>query len=421
MNVQEALAYIHSTCRKGSVPGLDRTRTLLRAMGDPQRELKFVHIAGTNGKGSTAAMTAGILRAAGYTVGLYTSPFIFTFHERMQVNGENITDGELAEITAQVQPLARAMADPPTEFELVTCIAFEFFRRRRCDVVCLETGMGGAVDATNIIDPPPVAVLTNIGLDHTDLLGNTLEEIAAVKSGIIKAGTIAVTYRDQPSVEAVIRARCREVGATWMPADFDGIRLRRASLAGQVFSWGPYEDLELPLLGQHQLRNAAVVLSVVEALGQRGFAVSEENVRAGLRSVSWPGRFELVSRQPDFIVDGGHNPQCIQALVKNVRDYLDGRQLTILTGVMADKDYGDMYEDMAQFAARFVTVAPPHPRALPARELKGYLERFGRPVTACDNIAQGVDLAKEQAGPDGVVLAYGSLYMVGEIENAARK
>lgn len=420
MTVEEALVYIHSVCWKGSIPGLSRTRELLRRMGDPQKELKFIHIAGTNGKGSTAAMSANILRKAGYHVGLYTSPYIFKFHERMQVDGESISDEELAEITEFVKPMAETMEDHPTEFELVTCIAFEFFKRRHVDVVSLEVGLGGELDSTNVIDPPLVSVITNIGLDHTELLGDTLEKIAATKSGIIKAGSQAVTYREIPSVEAVFEARCKEVGAAWTPADFDSIRLESASLEGQVFDWGPYKALELPLLGDHQLKNAAVVLTTMTVLRRLGWQISDEAIREGLATVSWPGRFELVAKKPLFIVDGGHNPQCIEALVKNVRDYLGGRKLTILTGVLADKDYGDMYAEMSQFAAEFVTVTPPNPRALDAKDLKVYLERFGKPVTACETVADGVKLAKEKAGPDGVVLAYGSLYMVAELETAAR-
>ena len=420
MTPEEALTYIHSVCWKGSIPGLGRTQELLQKMGNPQNQLQFVHIAGTNGKGSTAAMTASILRKAGYRTGLYTSPYIFRFHERMQVDGQCISDDELAEITEFVKPLAESMEDHPTEFELVTCIAMEYFKRHHCDVVSLEVGMGGELDSTNVIQSPLVAVLTNIGLDHTDFLGDTLEKICETKSKIIKPGSIAVTYREKPSVEAVIEARCREVGARWMPADFDAIHLISASLEGQIFDWGPYEKLHLPLLGQHQLYNAAVVLTIVNALREKGLAISDEAVRTGIASVSWPGRFELVARNPLFIVDGGHNPQCIEALVHNVRDYLNGRTLTILTGVLADKDYSDMYADMAQYAACFVTVTPPNPRALEAKDLAAYLSRYGKPVQAAETVEAGVALAKELAGPEGVVLAYGSLYMVGDIEAAAR-
>ena len=211
------------------------------------------------------------------------------------------------------------------------------------------------------------------------------------------------------------------MGADWTKADFDSIELLSASLEGQVFNWGPYKELHLPLLGQHQLKNAATVLTIIQVLRKRGWNIPDEALREGLATVSWPGRFELVAREPLFIVDGGHNPQCIEALVNNVRDYLGDRKLVILSGVLRDKDFNQMYKDMVPFATEMVTVTPNNPgRAMPAAELKAYLEQFGKPVTACDKIADGVRLAKQKAGKDGVVLAYGSLYMVGDIENAAR-
>ena len=421
MNLEQTLEYIHGNYWNGGTFGLGRVRQLLDLMGNPQRDLKFIHIAGTNGKGSTASMSANILQKAGYTVGLYTSPYIFRFHERMQVNGECISDEELIEITQWIKSLADTMESQPSEFELVTCIAFVYFKRHKCDIVSLEVGLGGEFDATNTIGAPEVAVLTNIGLDHTELLGDTLEKIAETKAKIIKHGCSVVTYREPASVEAVFEARCKEVGADWTKADFDSIELVSASLEGQVFHWGPYKELHLPLLGQHQLKNAATVLTVMQVLRKRGWNISDDAIRQGLATVSWPGRFELVARNPLFIVDGGHNPQCIEALVNNVRDYLGGRKLVILTGVLADKDYSEMYRDMVPFATEIVTMTPPNPRALTAQALKAYLDQFGKPVTACDTIAEGVALAKKLAGKDGVVLAYGSLYMVGEIENEAKR
>ena len=210
MTAQEALNYIHSIARPGSPMGLYRTRDLLKRLGDPQKQMKYIHIAGTNGKGSTAAMTASILQQAGLRVGLYTSPFINRFNERMMVNGEMISDEDLAAVTQAVMPHAEAMAEPPTEFELVSCIAFLYFARQHCDVVVLEVGMGGALDATNVIDPPLVSVITNIGLDHTEVLGDTVEKIAATKAGIFKEGGRAVVYRGRPSVEQVFEDGCRE-------------------------------------------------------------------------------------------------------------------------------------------------------------------------------------------------------------------
>ena len=419
MNVSEALSYIHSVCWKGSIPGLSRTRELLAKMGNPEKKLRFVHIAGTNGKGSTAAMLAAILRQAGYVTGLYTSPYIIKFHERMQVNGEMISDEELCTITEYIRPLAESMTESPTEFELVTCIAMEYFVRRGCQIVVMEVGMGGELDSTNVIAAPEASVICNIGLDHTEVLGDTLEKIAQQKAGIIKPGCPAVIYRAAPSVEAVFEEKCRAVGSELHKADFDAIRLHTHDLTGQVFDFGRFQALHLPLLGEHQLKNAAVVLTTADVLKARGWAITDENIRQGLATVRWPGRFELLRKDPLFIVDGGHNPQCIEALVQNIRQYLAGRPLTVLTGVLADKDYHCMYADVArQFAARFVTVTPPNPRALDAQALAEYLRQFGKPVTACDSVDAGVREAIRQAGPDGVVLAYGSLYMVGDIEAA---
>lgn len=419
MTVQEALTYIHSYFWKGSIPGLSRTQALLKLLGNPEKKLRFIHVAGTNGKGSTAAMLASILRCAGYRTGLYTSPYINRFHERMQVDGEEISDEDLCEITAYVKPFAETMEDHPTEFELVSCIAFEYFARKGCEIVVLEVGMGGELDSTNVIDPPEAAVITNIGLDHTEELGDTLEKIAAAKAGIIKPGCQTVIYRTIPSVEAVFEERCKAVGAVLHKADFDSIQLRRHDFTGQVFDTAVYKELELPLLGGHQLRNAAVVLQTVEALKEKGWRITEQNIRDGLKSVRWPGRFEVLGYKPLFLVDGGHNPQCIEALTANIRDYLAGRPLTVLTGVMADKDYNCMYPSVAPFAERFVSVTPENPRALSAEDLKTYLSQFGKPVTACPKVKDGVAEAVRQAGPDGVVLAYGSLYMTGDIRAAA--
>ena len=421
MNVSEALEYIHSVSWKGSIPGLSRTRELLGKMGNPEKKLKFIHIAGTNGKGSTAAMLASVLKQAGYITGLYTSPYILKFHERMQVNGEMITDAELCEITEFIRPLADSCAEQPTEFELVTCIAMEFFARRGCQIVSLEVGLGGELDSTNVIEAPEVAVICNIGLDHTDILGDTPEQIADAKAGIIKGGCDCVIYRAQPSVEAVFEKKCKQVGARLHKADFAAITPVSHGLDGQTFDFGHLRNIELPLLGEHQLLNAAVVLTCVDVLRQRGWRISDGQLREGIRTVSWSGRFELLRREPLFFVDGGHNPQCIEALVRNIRQYLQDRPLTILTGVLADKDYHCMYSNVAPFAARFVTVTPPNPRALPAQELSQYLARFQKPVTACDSVQNGVREAIRLAGKDGTVLAYGSLYMAGQIKEAVKK
>jgi len=263
-----------------------------------------------------------------------------------------------------------------------------------------------------------VAVITNIGLDHTDILGHTLEEIAVNKAGIIKDGGNAVIYRGKPSVEAVFEKACAEKNVKLKKANFDGLQLKSHNLFEQVFDCGAYKDLHLPLLGDHQLHNAAVVLAVAETLVEKGWKITEENIYDGIRDVSWPGRFDIVSRDPLFIIDGGHNPQCLEALVKNIEDYLKGRRVIALTGVLADKDYGDMYKPVMPFIEQFVCVTPPNPRRLPAPELAQHLQNAGATATACETVADGVRKAIQLADQDGVVLCFGSLYTIGDIRNA---
>ena len=420
MNAEQAIAYIHSVCWKGSIPGLGRTQELLEKMGNPEKKLKFVHIAGTNGKGSTAAMTASILSKAGYRTGLYTSPYIYRFHERIQVDGVEISDEDLTEITEYVKPLADSMAQSPTEFELVCCIAFEYFYRKKCDIVVLEVGMGGAWDATNVIEVPEVAVITNIGLDHTEYLGDTVEKIAETKSGIFKPHGHAVVYRSTPSVEAVYERVCAERDVSLRKADFDGLVLKAHTLEGQVFDCGSRKNLVLPLLGDHQLHNASVVLSIADTLIGEGWNISEQNICDGIRDVRWPGRFDIVCRKPLFIIDGGHNPQCIEALVKNIRDYLAGKKVVALTGVLADKDYADMYKPVMPLVDRFVCITPPNPRKLEAEQLARYLRQAGAQAQASESILDGVKQAMKLAGKDGVVLCFGSLYSIGGIRDALK-
>ncbi len=418
MTIENALDYIHSVCWKGSIPGLGRTQELLARLGEPQKSLKFVHIAGTNGKGSTAAMLASIFRSAGYRTGLYTSPYILCFNERMQVDGRMITDEELAEITERVKPHAEAMQDHPTEFELVTAIAMEYFLQKKCDIVILEVGMGGELDSTNVIDTPEAAVLCNIGLDHVQFLGNSLEAIARTKAGIIKGGDV-IAYRTE--VEHIFAEKCREVGAVFHLADFDSIVLHSSDFSGQSFDHSERKNLFLPLLGEHQRKNTAVVLKTADVLRQKGWQLTEDAIYEGLQNVRWPGRFELLSKKPIFFVDGGHNEQCMLSLAKNLSDYLPGRSITALTGVMADKAVGQMYEIVAPYISRWVTVTPDNPRALSATDLARELSRFEKPVTACASVEEGVETALALTQADGAVVAFGSLYMVGTIRKKMEK
>lgn len=440
MTYQEALQYIHSVSWKGSRPGLSRISELMARLGNPERGLRYIHVVGTNGKGSTSAMLASILTAAGYKTGLFTSPHLVDFRERMQIGGEMIPKRALAAVTAAVRPHIDAMADSPTEFERITAIALCWFAREHCDIVVLEAGMGGEFDATNVIPSKELAVFTNIGLDHTEYLGDTVEQIAATKAGILTPGCRAVLYPNDDSVTSVITEACAQTNTPLYQPVFGKIRPIKADLGGQSFDYPPYTDLFLPLPGAHQLKNAAVVLTAVGVL-RRGdsriarvqeeveeraihesplrdsstgaWRISDDAVHRGLADVRWPGRFEVVRTDPPLILDGGHNDQCIDALCRALAELLPDTPLTIVTGVLADKDYPRMYAQLAPFAGAFFTLTPDSPRALPAEELANHLRQYGKPVTACTTVREALSRARARGGP---VLCCGSLYLIGEIK-----
>ena len=421
MTLEEALAYIHKVDWRGSVPGLSRIDALLGKLGHPERGVKYVHVTGTNGKGSTCAMLASMLRVAGYKTGLYTSPYIFRFNERMQIDGVPIPDKDVCSLVEEIRPLADSMDDHPTEFELVTAMGLTWFARQHCDIVVCEIGMGGEFDATNVIPAPEAAVITNIGLDHTAVLGSTVEQIAATKSGIIKPGCHAVLYPCAPSVQEVVAARCRAEGVPLTVADFDALSPVSDTLEGQVFDCGAHKGLRLPLLGEHQLKNAAAALTAIDALRQRGWNIPESAVAQGLATVTWPGRFQVVRRTPTVILDGGHNPQCMASLAAALREYLPGRDITVLTGVLADKDFGTMYDSIAPLAARFITVTPENPRTLDAQKLAAFLARYGKPVTACATIREGVTRTLAETAANGAAVCCGSLYLLGDVARELEK
>lgn len=415
MTKEEAIAYIENFTWSTTRLGLDRTRELLEKMGNPQKQLKFIHVAGSNGKGSTCAMLDSVLREAGYKTGLYISPYIQDFCERMQINGQNIPDEELASITDKVRVYADSMEDHPSQFELVTAIAMEYFARNAVDIVVLEVGMGGLLDSTNVIDAPEVAVIMNIGLEHTEYLGNTLAEIAANKAGIIKPGCSVVCYDGDPEATRVVRETAEKMKVPFTLAELSNLHPVSRSLDGQRFDYKTWKNVHLNLLGDYQLRNAAVVLETVEVLRTRGWNLPEQKVRGGLSHVIWPARFEILNRHPLFILDGGHNPQCAGALAESLNDLLPGRKVVFLTGVLADKDYQKMMELVIPYAQEFVTLTPLNGRALPAEQLAEYLNDQGVSAVPADNIVSGLKLAMDKAGEEGIIVSFGSLYLAGAV------
>lgn len=420
MTGQEAIAYIHSFQWQRHAPGLDRIRALLHALGDPHKGMKFVHVAGTNGKGSTCAMLASILEAAGYRVGLNTSPYLEDFRERIQINGQMIPEDALAALTEEVRPAAEALADHPTEFELITAIALLYFRRERCDIVVLEVGLGGALDASNVIDPPEAAVLAAMGMDHMAVLGPTMEDIAAAKAGIIKPGGTVVSLGGCPEADAVFRRVCREKGAFLTEADASRLGRSRVTLAGTEFELRPYGPLRLSLIGTYQLRNALLAVTTAEALRDKGWAIDDQALRQGLAQTYWPGRMEVIrGEDPVFLLEGAHNPQGAAAAAETLRRLFPHRKVVLLLGMLADKDVEGVLAAVTPLAQTVITVTPPSPRALEAEALRRLLPRE-IPSQACETVEEGVREAVGCAGSGGAVCALGSLYMSGDVRRAVK-
>ncbi len=416
LDSRSALEYISRVDWRHSRLGLQRIQALLGRMGNPQCVPAFVHVAGTNGKGSVCALVAAVLRAAGYTVGLYTSPFIHRFNERIRVNDAPIPDEELARITEWLRPLADAMDDHPTEFELVTAIAFEYFKRRGCDIVVLEVGLGGRLDATNIIPAPAVAAVSALGLDHTAQLGDTIEAVAAEKAGIIKPGCRAVSAAQPPAAMAVLREVCRDGGIPLKAVSPEAVTIRESGPEGQLFNYKGHSGLRIALAGAHQTQNAALAVEIIEALRAAGRAIPESALREGLAAARWPARFELLHRRPLALLDGAHNPQGAAALAENLARFFPGRPCVLVAGVLADKDWPGLLRPLLPLAARFFAVTPQNPRALPANKLAAWLADNGpAPAAACPGLPEALNAALDAAGPKGLVCAFGSLYMAGAV------
>ena len=439
----DPIAYINTPRWQASRLGLERIRELLERLGRPQDRLKFVHVAGTNGKGSICAYLASILSAAGYRTGMFTSPYIERFEERIRVDGAMISPDELRDVTLAVREHAEAMAeetgDHPTEFELMTAVALEHFARFGCDIVVLEVGLGGRLDSTNVIDAPEACVIARIGLDHTALLGNTLAAIAGEKAGIIKEGSAVVSWPQEPEAMAVIEHAAAEHGCELRVPDFaqleeGAIRWEDGASPFRSFSYTEWTDLRTGILGSYQSQNATVALEVVSVLRGRGWHIPDEAVRAGVARTRWPGRFEIVEggSSPDgfaIVVDGGHNPQGARALADSLAEVFPGRKPVFVIGVLEDKDYPRMLEDVLPLGSAFVCVTPDNPRALPAHKLARAIRWTGQDLLGCSacvnpvvarDFEDAIRRARELAGPDGLICAFGSLYSVAALKEAVR-
>lgn len=425
MTYNEALDYIHSLYWRGKKSGLEKTKELLDLCGHPERELRCIHIAGTNGKGSTAAMLDSICRCAGIKTGLYTSPYIVRYNERIQADGQQIPDETLARLTEYLAGLVEQMEVPPSEFEFGTVLAFLYFMEQQCELVILETGLGGTFDSTNVVEHPLLCIITALGLDHTAQLGNSMKEIAEAKAGIIKPGVPVVFYGDNKDGEEVVQERCKECNATLTMPDFTKLVSENVGTVfeRQTFSYGVWEHVELALPGLYQQKNAAVVLEAVERLRRLGIELTEDTVREGLCKVYWQARLEVLREEPLLLADGSHNPQGMQATVESLRQYFPDRKLCFIFGAMADKELDVMIPMFLPLAKKVYITAPSMPRAMKPEKLLAVCKELCDGADApefvvCPQVKDALSLA-EQEDEEEVIVAIGSLYLVGEIKQVS--
>ena len=410
MNYIEATEYMNEVKKYGSVLGLQNMENLCRALGNPERELNIIHLAGTNGKGSVGAFVDSILRAAGYNTCRYSSPAVFDYEEIWQYNGENITRGELARYIGLVKSAAEEIVKNgqphPTAFEIETAIAFLYCRDKKCDYAILETGMGGRLDAVNIIEKSRVSVITSIGIDHTAFLGDTIDKIAREKAGIIKGNGVVVTAPQTKAVTDVIEEVCCEKQAKLITAKLP------ENVNGNKFDYGEMHNIEISLSGAFQPINACVAIEVAKELG-----IGEAQIRRGLKSAIWRGRFETICENPRVIIDGAHNEPAAKMLAQTIKAELSGQKPDFIIGVLADKEIEKIAEHTAHLADKIYAVTPDNPRAMDNKQLAEILRKYNKNTETAE-INEAVK--KCMADKTRVTIAFGSLSYLKDIQKAVR-
>ena len=425
MNYQESRKYIEDSQKYGSVLGLDNMRELMGRLGNPQDKLKIIHVAGTNGKGSVIAYLYTVLREAGYRVGRYISPALYSYRERMEVSGEAVSREDFAICLSRTAQAISQMTEEglphPTPFEIETAVAFLFFEMKKCELVLLEVGMGGSLDATNIIKIPVLSVLASISMDHMGFLGNTLGEIAKTKAGIIKKGCPMITTHQKAEAENAIKDVCGICGVPFREADGNQALVIEESPEGQSFRYEG-EEYRISLGGVYQKENAVLAIETLKMLSEIGFPTIEEQRKEGLFRTRWNGRFTVLSREPLFIVDGAHNPAAAEKMASSIRHYFDGKKIYFIIGMFRDKDYREVLLKTCPYAEKIFTIeAPDNPRALPAEELALAAREFHRDVQAMKSVEEAVETAYSLAGEEDVILAFGSLSFIGILSETVEK
>lgn len=400
----------------GSRFGTDCEKELLSLLGNPQDKLRFIHVAGTNGKGSFCSMMSSVLQKQGYKVGLYTSPYIVVFNDRIRVNGLPIAEDDINDLFERVRQKADTMKTPPSSFDFITAAAFLWFYETKCDVVVLEVGLGGRYDPTNVIKNSLLSVITGIAFDHTEILGDTIEKIAWEKAGIIKENCPALYGGNDEKALNVIKNECEEKHSELTVKNPDSLKILSTTLDGTEFEFNGKEYF-IRLLGLYQPANAATVLAAIDVLRKHGFEISETAVKDGLSSAVWQARFEKIADEPVMLYDGGHNPQGVRAAVESVRAYFGDKKINLLVGILADKAHGEMAEELAKIADRVICIAPPSPRALPAEALAEEFCEAGANARAANSIKEGVKIALSYKKP---VLVIGSLYSYNDVSESVR-
>jgi len=425
MNYEEAMNFIQNTNKFGSVLGLDNIRELLERLGNPQDQLRVVHIAGTNGKGSTLAFLAGIFRESGYRAGRYVSPASFSYEETFRINAENISKKDLCFYMEKIKNVAEEMVKDglshPTMFEIETALSFLYFLDKKVDVVLLETGMGGRLDATNVVKKPIATVIASIGMDHMQFLGDTLEKIASEKAGIIKEGCPVISYDNTKEVNEVIKNKAKQMHAKVTFVNSAGIRVLQESLNGESFSYRSsdgrwYEKIEIPLLGRHQINNAALALETLNVI-KNYYCISDFQTEDGMRKTIWRGRIEILEREPMVICDGAHNPDGAKSLLSFLQNNFTNQRLIYIMGVLSDKDYEQMVQILAPAADKIYTVAPDNPRALSSRELCNCISKYHQNVEERQRLAECLSEVRQKAEKDDVIIICGTLSFQNELIN----
>lgn len=427
MNYSEAIEYFSEKSKKGSIYGLETMRVILAEAGNPQEMLKCIHVAGTNGKGSVIAFLDSILRKAGYKVGKYISPAVLDYREKIQINGEYISEADVARLATSVRRISEAVREA-TVFEQETAMAFMYFAEQKCDYVLLETGMGGDGDATNIISEPVVSVITSISRDHCRLLGDTLEEIALHKAGIIKKAGAVVALPLRESVTEVFKSRCREQQAElWISDYLKELTPIASDWSMQSFDYKEFKHVVIHLTGEYQLQNAALALETVLVLRKKGVAIADKAVYEGMKAAEWPARFAcLDGGHPLFFADGAHNEDAALSLRNTLLGYFKNKRIVYIMGVLADKEYEKIIGLTSDLAEYIITITPNNSRALPADKLKEAIEccrRDGRSAVVCctgvrEAVLKAYGYAEKIESNDYIIVAFGSLSYMGELYKA---